>query len=89
LEVETIRNEELRIERIVDTLEKGAVVALFQGRSELGPRALGHRSILADPRIKPLVRFINEIVKKREVSGPLLQVCLQKKLTIGSIGLNG
>lgn len=70
LEVETIRNEELRIERIVDTLEKGAVVALFQGRSELGPRALGHRSILADPRVKPLVRFINEIVKKRESFRP-------------------
>ena len=70
LDVETIRNDELRIERIVDMLEKGAVVALFQGRSELGPRALGHRSILADPRIKPLVRFINEIVKKRESFRP-------------------
>ena len=70
LEVETVRNDQLRIERIVSALEKGAVVALYQGRSEMGPRALGHRSILADPRIKPLVRFINELVKKRESFRP-------------------
>jgi carbamoyltransferase len=39
-------------------------------QSELGPRALGHRSILADPRKKGLVRFINEKVKSRESFRP-------------------
>jgi carbamoyltransferase len=79
LEVETIRNDQLRIERVVNELEKGAVVALYQGRSELGPRALGHRSILADPRSKPLVRFINEIVKKRESFRPFAPSALAEE----------
>lgn len=39
-------------------------------QSELGPRALGHRSILADPRKKGLVKFINRQVKKRESFRP-------------------
>lgn len=39
-------------------------------QSELGPRALGHRSILADPRKKGLVRFINQNVKSRESFRP-------------------
>lgn len=39
-------------------------------QSEIGPRALGHRSILADPRKKELVRFINERVKSRESFRP-------------------
>lgn len=39
-------------------------------QSECGPRALGHRSILADPRKKGLVRFINEKVKSRESFRP-------------------
>jgi predicted NodU family carbamoyl transferase len=79
LEVETIRNDQLRIERIVDELDKGHVVALYQGRSEMGPRALGHRSILADPRRKPLVRFINEIVKKRESFRPFAPSVLSEE----------
>ena len=54
----------------IKEIELGGVVALYQGRSELGPRALGHRSILADPRKKGLVRFINEHVKKRESFRP-------------------
>lgn len=70
LDIETVWNEELRIDLIVSELDKGSVVALYQGRSEMGPRALGHRSILADPRQKPMVRFINEKVKKRESFRP-------------------
>jgi Carbamoyltransferase C-terminus len=51
-------------------VEAGAVIAWFRSRSEMGPRALGHRSILADPRNKRLVRFINEKVKSRESFRP-------------------
>jgi carbamoyltransferase len=42
------------------------VVALFQGRSEFGPRALGSRSLLADPRKSEMIAFINEDIKLRE-----------------------
>lgn len=70
LDVETIRNEDRKVEFIAEELETGTVVAWYQGRSEMGPRALGHRSILADPRKKGLVRFINEKVKKRESFRP-------------------
>ena len=70
LDVETVRKDEVRIDRIVSEIEAGSIVALYQGRSEMGPRALGHRSILADPRKKAVVRFINEYVKKRESFRP-------------------
>lgn len=70
LEVDTIRDEGTRLDMAVQEIEMGGVVALYHGRSELGPRALGHRSILADPRKKGLVRFINEQVKKRESFRP-------------------
>jgi len=55
---------------MAEEVESGGVVAWYRSRSELGPRALGHRSILADPRKKGLVRFINEAVKSRESFRP-------------------
>jgi carbamoyltransferase len=70
LDVETIRDDDQRLQVIVDAVESGAVVAWYHSRSEMGPRALGHRSILADPRKKGLVRFINENVKGRESYRP-------------------
>eukprot|EP00980_Cylindrotheca_fusiformis_P028325 scaffold22592_cov129-Cylindrotheca_fusiformis.AAC.11 len=70
LEVEAIRDEDIRLELVAQEIESGGVVAWYTGRSELGPRALGHRSILADPRKKSLVRFINQYVKKRESFRP-------------------
>lgn len=70
LEVEAVRNEDRRLELMAQEIESGGVVAWYHGRSEMGPRALGHRSILADPRKKGLVRFINEHVKKRESFRP-------------------
>jgi carbamoyltransferase len=70
LQVEVIRKERELLKMIVDEIESGGVVALYQSRSELGPRALGHRSILADPRKKGLIRFINEKVKSRESFRP-------------------
>lgn len=70
LEVEAVRDEGTRLDMAVAEIELGGVVAWYQGRSELGPRALGHRSILADPRKGGLVRFINQYVKKRESFRP-------------------
>jgi carbamoyltransferase len=45
---------------------QGQIVGFFQGRMELGPRALGNRSILADPRQDYMRHKINTIIKKRE-----------------------
>ena len=61
---------------IVDLLVAGKVVGLFQGRSEFGPRALGHRSILADPRSAAMRDFVNAKVKKREWFRPLAPIVL-------------
>jgi carbamoyltransferase len=64
------------ITRMTELLCDAYVVALFQGRSEFGPRALGHRSILADPRRAELRDWINAEVKEREWFRPLAPVVL-------------
>ena len=53
-------------EAVVQQLLNGQVVAWFQGEMEFGPRALGNRSILADPRGPHTREHINRLVKKRE-----------------------
>jgi len=57
-------------------LADGAVVGWFQGRAEFGPRALGHRSILADPRRPDVQRDINLRVKGRESFRPFAPAVL-------------
>lgn len=64
--------------RVAEMLEQGAVVGLFHGRSELGPRALGHRSILADPRNPGIKSWINAHVKGRESFRPLAPAALEE-----------
>ncbi len=54
----------------VDALGAGEVVGWFQGRFEFGPRALGNRSILADPRRAEMKERINEKIKFREPFRP-------------------
>jgi carbamoyltransferase len=70
LTVEKISDEERRLSIMAKEVASGGVIAWYRSRSEMGPRALGHRSILADPRKKGLVRFINEKVKRRESFRP-------------------
>lgn len=53
-------------EEVASKLAEGRIVAWFQGRMEFGPRALGNRSILADPRDGNMRDRINALVKKRE-----------------------
>jgi carbamoyltransferase len=59
---------------IARALSNGKIVAWFQGRSEFGPRALGHRSILADPRNPDMKDTINSRVKHREWYRPFAPV---------------
>jgi carbamoyltransferase len=61
-------------EDIAARIDKGAIVAWFQGRMEFGPRALGSRSILADPRDPTMRDRINALVKKREAFRPFAPV---------------
>ena len=57
-------------------LAKGQVGAFFQGRAEWGPRALGARSILADPRHPHMTEFVNTKVKYREPFRPFAPAVL-------------
>jgi carbamoyltransferase len=58
------------MERVVDLLQRGRVVGWFQGRFEWGPRALGNRSILADPRREDMKDIVNTKIKFREPYRP-------------------
>jgi carbamoyltransferase len=62
--------EEILIARLVEALAAGKVVGFFRGRSESGPRALCHRSILADPRRRLMRDHLNRNVKYREEFRP-------------------
>ena len=58
------------LEATVDRLAAGRVVAWFHGAMEFGPRALGARSILADPRVPDMRDRVNRLVKHREAFRP-------------------
>jgi carbamoyltransferase len=62
-----------------DRLAAGKVIGWFQGRMEFGPRALGNRSILADPRIDDMRDRINRQVKKREAFRPFAPAVLAER----------
>jgi carbamoyltransferase len=59
---------------IAKILSEGHVVGWFQGRSEFGPRALGNRSILADPRNAEMKDILNKRVKHRQAFRPFAPV---------------
>ena len=54
----------------VEAIAQGKIVGWFQGRMEFGPRALGNRSILADPRRKDMKEILNSRIKYREPFRP-------------------
>ncbi|MGY3622085.1 carbamoyltransferase family protein [Bradyrhizobium sp. USDA 10063] len=64
--------------RAADWMADGAVIGWVQGRSEFGPRALGNRSILADPRPAAYKDRINGMVKKREGYRPFAPSVLEE-----------
>jgi carbamoyltransferase len=74
LEREAIPHERLApgtvAERTAALLAAGGIVGWMQGRMEFGPRALGHRSILADPRVPDMQRTLNLKIKFRESFRP-------------------
>ena len=67
-------------DRVADKLISGGVVGWFQGRAEFGPRALGHRSILVDPRRKDAKELLNDKIKRRESFRPFAPSILKESL---------
>jgi len=65
------------VETVVDKLIQGQVIAWVCGRMEFGPRALGARSILADPRRPEMQDRINALVKQRESFRPFAPAVLE------------
>ena len=66
-------------------IASGEVIAWYQGGSEVGPRALGHRSILGDPRDGRMVEFINKKIKVRENFRPFAPSVLKEYVSEVSI----
>ena len=67
-------------QKAAQLIAAGAVIGWVQGRSEFGPRALGNRSILADPRPASNKLLINQMVKKREAFRPFAPSILEESL---------
>jgi carbamoyltransferase len=61
-----------------EKLAEGAVIGWFQGRAEFGPRALGNRSILVDPRRSDAQELLNEKIKRRESFRPFAPSILRE-----------
>ena len=68
--------DDIVVDRTAQALESGKAVGWFQGRSEFGPRALGNRSILADPRDPDMQRRLNLKIKFRESFRPFAPAVL-------------
>ena len=66
------------LDQVTMALTKGEVVGWFQGRMEWGPRALGHRSILGDPRRSDMKDILNLKIKRRESFRPFAPSVLQE-----------
>ena len=65
------------VNRLLDHLNTTGIVGVASGRAEFGPRALGHRSLLADPRGKEIKDKVNEI-KRRQKFRPFAPVILEE-----------
>jgi len=67
------------MDRVVDMLLEGKVIGWYQGRFEWGPRALGNRSILADPRREEMKDIVNRKIKFREPFRPFAPAVLEER----------
>ena len=79
LAFETLTDAELTA-RAAEDIAAGLVVGWFQGRMEFGPRALGNRSIVADPRRPEMKDILNERIKKREPFRPFAPSILEERV---------
>ena len=75
-----IKNEEDLLNQTANDLSMGEAIGWFQGRMEFGPRALGNRSILGDPRSSTMQKNLNLKVKYRESFRPFAPSILKEDL---------
>jgi carbamoyltransferase len=79
LKYERFDDLDAQTDRLVEAMIDQKVVGLFQGRFEWGPRALGNRSIIADPRGAEMKDVVNRMIKYREPFRPFAPVILEEK----------
>lgn len=74
------KNEKQFLNHIVNEICNGSIIGWFQGRMEWGPRALGNRSILGDPRRNDMKKILNKKIKKRESFRPFAPSILKEEI---------
>jgi carbamoyltransferase len=79
--VEIIRSEDSLYRQTAKNISAGKVVGWFQGRMEWGPRALGNRSIVCDPRRPDMKNILNLKIKCRESFRPFAPVILREAVS--------
>ena len=72
-------NDSILFEKLSNLLEEGKVIGWFNGSMEFGPRALGNRSIIGDPRNKIMQSIMNLKIKFRESFRPFAPVVLENE----------
>lgn len=72
-------NDSEMLDIVAEALTQEKVIGFFQGRFEWGPRALGNRSILADPRSEKMKEVVNTKIKFREPFRPFAPVILRER----------
>ena len=76
---EAFDDDDKLLDRAVDTLLQSKVIGWYRGRFEWGPRALGHRSIIADPRRDEMKEIVNTKIKFREPFRPFAPVVMEER----------
>ena len=76
--IEVIGDERALCARVASLIAQGRVIGWFQGRMEWGPRALGNRSILGDPRRSDMKELLNLKIKRRESFRPFAPSILRE-----------
>jgi carbamoyltransferase len=73
------KSEEMLLKKVAEKLRMGKVIGWYRGHIEFGARALGNRSILADPTIPEMKDKINKVIKKREGFRPFAPMVIKEK----------
>jgi len=79
IRIETADDEDTLADGTAEAIARGEVVGWYQGRSEWGPRALGNRSIVADPRRTDMKDLLNLKIKRRESFRPFAPSVLEER----------
>jgi len=73
-------NQDDLVRVVAGYIQEGKIIGWFQGRMEWGPRALGNRSILVDPRKKEMIDKLNSLIKHRESFRPFAPSILEEEI---------